>query len=95
QAREERDTPLLKDLDPISDDEEDDLVVSQVQPMTQELSERAVGKRRQTIASNIEDEGREATPSDDEAEHPLPNTQRVSGRNRKRARREDEDFVHY
>ena len=95
QASEERDTPFLEDLDPISDTEEDDIVVPQDQPLTQALSERAAGKRRQSIVSDIEGEGQEATTSDNEAGYPLPYTQRVSGRNRKRTRREDDDFVHY
>lgn len=95
QASEERDTPFLEDLDPISDNEEEDIVIPPDQPMTQTLSERAAGKRRQSVASDIEGEGQEATASDDEAGYPLPYTQRVSGRNRKRTRREDDDFVHY
>ena len=95
QASEERDTPFLEDLDPISDTEEDDIVVPQDQPLTQALSERAAGKRRQSVVSDIEGKGQEATTSDNKAGYPLPYTQRVSGRNRKRTRREDDDFVHY
>ena len=34
QASKERDTPFLEDLDPISDTEEDDIVIPQDQPLT-------------------------------------------------------------
>ena len=95
QASEERDTLLLDDLDPISDNEEDDVVLVQEQPTTQGLSERAIGKRRQSMLSDMEREAQEATLSDDEAEIPLPGIQRVSGRNRKRTRRDDDAFIRY
>lgn len=64
------------------------------QPTTEGLSERAAGKRRRSIASEAEVEAREGAQSDDE-DVPLPDTQRILGRNRKRIRREDDDFIHY
>ena len=75
------------------------MMLIQEQPTTQGLSERSAGKRRRSVGSEVEEEAQEATQSDEEAEIPLPkqpNTQqRISGRNRKRTRREDDDFVHY
>jgi hypothetical protein len=95
QANEEKDMSSLDNLDPISDNEEDNAVLNHEQSITKGLSERAAGKRRQSVASDFEGEAQEATPSDDNIDIPLPNTQRVSGRNRKRIRREDDDFIHY
>jgi hypothetical protein len=98
-ANEEKDTEYLNDLDPISDNEEEDMMLIQEQPTTQGLSERSAGKRRRSVRSEVEEEAQEAAQSDEGAEIPLPkqpNTQqRISGRNRKRTRREDDDFVHY
>lgn len=65
---------------------------------TQQLSERAAGKKRRNVASEAEDEGQEGARSDDEADIPLPemaSTQQRMSRNRKRSRRWDDDFVHY
>ncbi|KAJ6087076.1 hypothetical protein N7467_005990 [Penicillium canescens] len=87
----------VDDLDPVSDNEED-MILIQEQPTAHGLSERVAGKRRRSMASEVEEEAQQAAQSD-EAEIPLPkqpNTQqRISGRNRKRTRREDDDFVHY
>jgi hypothetical protein len=47
------------------------------------------------MVSEFEGEAQEATPSDDNIDISLSNTQRVSGRNRKRIRHEDDDFIHY
>jgi hypothetical protein len=95
QGSEERATPFLEDLDSISDNEEDDVVLVYEQPTIEGLSERAAGKRRRSVASEAEVEAREAAQSDDGVDIPLPDTQRISGRNRKRTRREDDDFIHY
>jgi hypothetical protein len=95
---EEKDAQQLQDtLEPISDNEEDDgLEISIDQPATQQLSKRAQGKRRRSMVSNGEQEGQEPFLSDDEVFLPLPDTQqRISGRNRKRTRREDDQFLHY
>jgi hypothetical protein len=95
---EEKDVQLPEDdLEWISDNEgEDNLAILQDQPVTQGLSERATGKRRKSFASNSGAEGQEAALFDDEAELSLHDTQqRVSGRNRKRSRRDDDQFVHY
>jgi hypothetical protein len=93
---EEKDAQLLNDnLEPISDDEEDDLEILQEVP-TQATSERTIGKRRKSATSDIGEEAQGPDPSNDEADLPLPNTQhRVSRRHRKRSRREDDQFVHY
>lgn len=88
---------LLDDLNPISDDE-DNAVLIHEQSATQQLSERAAGKKRRNVASEAEDEGQEGARSDDEADIPLPemaSTQQRMSRNRKRSRRWDDDFVHY
>lgn len=99
EAAEEKGADFLDDLDPISDNEEDNVVLAHEQSATQRLSERAAGKRRRSMASEAEMEAQEGGQSDNEADIPLPeqpNTQqRVSGRNRKRSRRDDDDFVHY
>jgi hypothetical protein len=99
EANEERVAEFLDDLDPISDHEENDIVSIQEQPTTQGLSERAAGKRRKSVASEAEIEAQEGVQSDNEIDIPLPELpetqQRVSGRNRKRSRREDDDFIHY
>lgn len=95
-VNEEKATQSLDDLDPISDSEEEDIVVVQEQPATQGSSERAAGKRRASVISDASAEAQEATPSDDEAEIPLPENQpRVSGRVKKKARRDDDQFVEY
>lgn len=74
--REEKNPLLLQDIDPISDDEEEDTEATQEQDTTQGPSH-------------------EALLSDDEATNPLPETQqRISGRNRKR-RRDDDQFIEY
>jgi len=81
----------LETPDPISDDEDNR---DSLGPPVEIRSQRALGKRRKSIASQSE-EG-EASQSDDEANLPLPNTQqRVSGRNRKRSRREDDVYAYY
>ncbi|KAJ5152419.1 hypothetical protein N7492_009699 [Penicillium capsulatum] len=109
EANEEKVAEFLDDLDPISDNKEDDVPISdneeddvvpiQEQPTTQGLSERAVGKRRRSVASEAEIEAQEGAQSDNETDIPLPKQpktqQRVSRRNRKRSRREDDDFIHY
>lgn len=83
----------LETPDPISDDEEDN-VDDSPDPNAKIRSQRALGKRRKSIASEPE-EG-EAHESDDEAVLPLPDTQqRVSGRARKRSRREDDVYTYY
>ncbi|GFF54131.1 hypothetical protein IFM58399_09749 [Aspergillus lentulus] len=95
---EEKDAQQLQDtLEPISDNEEEDgLEISIDQPATQQLSKRAQGERRRSMVSNGEQEGQEPFLSDDEVVLPLPDTQqRISGRNRKRTRREDDQFLHY
>ena len=93
---EEKDAQLLNDnLEPISDDEEDDLEILQ-EVRTQATSERTIGQRRKSTTSDIGEEAQVPDPSNDEADLPLPNTQhRVSRRHRKRSRREDDQFVHY
>lgn len=74
---EEKNPQLLQDVDPISDNEEEDTETTQEQHTTQGPSY-------------------EAPLSDDEATNPLPETQhRISGRNRKRARRDDDQFIEY
>lgn len=95
EANEEKSSRFLDDLDPISDSEEDNVVVLQEHLAVQGLSERAAGKRRRSVASDADGEAQEITQSDDNADIPLPDVRRVSGRNRKRTRREDDDFVHY
>lgn len=92
-----KDAQLLQDnLEPISDDEEDDVEILQDQPATKGLSKRAKRKRRRSSISEAEAEGQEPAISEDEADIPLPNTQqRVSSRNRTRSGREDDQFVHY
>lgn len=99
EAAQENGTEFLDDLDPISDNEEDNVVLVHEQSVTQRLSERATGKRRRSVASEAEDEAQQGARSDDEADIPLPELpstqQRVSGRNRKCSRRGDDDFVHY
>jgi hAT family C-terminal dimerisation region len=45
EANEEKDTEYLDDLDPISDNEEEDMMLIQEHPTTQGLSERGAGKR--------------------------------------------------
>ncbi|KAE8553788.1 hypothetical protein EYB25_005170 [Talaromyces marneffei] len=95
---EEKDAQQLQDtLKPISDNEEDNsLEISIVQPATQQLSKHAQGKRRMSMVSDGEQECQEPISSDDEVVLPLPDTQpRISGRNRKRTRREDDQFLHY
>lgn len=75
--KEEKNPQLLQDIDPISDNEEDEIETTQEQPTTQGPSQ-------------------EAALSDDEATNPLLETQpRASGRNRKRARRDDDQFVEH
>lgn len=97
EATEEKSAELLDDLNPISDDEDNAVLVHE-QSATQQLSERAAGKKRRNVASEAEDEGQEGARSDDEADIPLPemaSTQQRMSRNRKRSRRWDDDFVHY
>ncbi|KAA8642429.1 uncharacterized protein ATNIH1004_011373 [Aspergillus tanneri] len=98
-ANEEKVAEFLDDLDPISDNEEEDVAPIQEQPTTQGLSERAAGKRRRSVASEAEIEAQEGVQSDNETDIPLPEQletqQRVSGRNRKRSRCEDDDSIHY
>jgi hypothetical protein len=95
--REEKNTQSAHyHIDPISDDEEDDAVAIQEQAATQGLSQRAAEKRRKSNASETDNEVQEATLCDDEVVNPLPETQlRVSGRNRKRTRRDDDQFIEY
>ena len=97
EATEEKSAELLEDLDPISDDE-DNVVLVHEPSATQQLSERAAGKRRRSVTSEAEDEAEEGARSDDEADIPLPemaNTQQRMSRNRKRSRRRDDEFIHY
>ena len=97
-ASEEKDAQAQDTLDPISDSEEDDvaLIHVQEQPTSPVVSQRALGKRRKSVASEPEDEGQESIPSDDEAEIPLPDTQlRASTRSRKRLRREDDIWEYH
>jgi len=95
-ANEEQDAQLLQDNpDPISDNEEDDMVPIQEQPATQEVSQRAFSKRRESVASEPEDETQESALSDDN-DLPLPDTRRrASARSRKRSRRDDDTFTYY
>lgn len=98
--QEEKQASQVQDkLDPISDTEEDDTTTSQEQqqPTTQPTSERVTSKRRRSaVVSDGEGERQESVQSDDERDHPLPETQqRVSGRNRKRARQGDSQFIEY
>lgn len=96
EANEEKDAQFLDDPDRISDNEEDEIVLTQEQPATQGVSARAAGKRRKSVGSEPEEETWESAQSNDEAYVPLPDTQqRVSGRNRKRSRREDDQFTYY
>jgi hypothetical protein len=98
QATEEnREAGLLwENLETISDDEEEPTSETQPQPVAQNTSQRALGKRRKSTASilDIEDDEDDQLP-------PMPvesDTQtRMATRNRgqKRPRREDEDFVLY
>lgn len=97
-ANEERYTNAQEELDPISDDEVNNIISTQTQdkPATKGLSEKARGKRRQSVVSEGEDEVQEQVLSDDEADLPLPNTQNpASGRARKRSRREDDQYAYY
>ena len=74
---EEKNPQLLQDIDPISDNEEEDIEATQEQHTAQGPSYKVI-------------------LSDDEAINPLPETQqRISGRNRKRARRDDNQFIEY
>jgi hypothetical protein len=94
-GNEEKDAQAKDTLDPISDNEEDDIVPIQEQPATQGVSLRALGKRRKSITSEPEDEAQESALSDDN-DPPLPNTQRRAlARSRKRSRRDDDIFTYY
>lgn len=98
--REEKQASQVQDkLDPISDTEEDDITTSQEQqqPTTQPTSEHVTSKRRRSaVVSDREGERQESVQSDDERDYPFPETQqRVSGRNRKRARQGDSQFIEY
>lgn len=96
EANEEKDTQFLDDLDRISDNDEDEVILTQEHLGTQGVSVRAAGKRRKSVASEPEEETWESAQSNDEAYVPLPDTQqRVSGRNRKRSRRDDDQFTYY
>jgi hypothetical protein len=89
---------LLDDDDTISDIEEDRVELSPtgVHQGTHGLSERARGKRRMSVVSDMDDEVEKTISSHDEASLPLPDTQvRMSRRSRKRARRDDDQFVTY
>jgi hypothetical protein len=99
---EEKDAQQLEGtIDPISDDEEcnedntqGDLVLVQAQSATQGPSERSLGKRRKSIASEPDIE--EYRDNNEEEDIPLPDTQqRVSGRSRKRPRHNDDQFIVY
>lgn len=96
EANEEKDTQFLDDLNQTSDNEEDEIILTQEHLGTQGVSARAAGKRRKSVASEPEEETWESAQSNDEAYVPRPDTQqRVSGRNRKRSRRDDDQFTYY
>jgi len=83
---EEKDAQDDEDLDPISDNEEDEVLnmVVSSQYTIYTASEVALGKRPRDITSEPEDEGED---SDNEVDLPLGNTQlRVSRRVRKRSK---------
>ena len=89
---------LLDDVDTINDIEENRVELSPtgVHQGTQGLSERARGKRRISVVSDMDNEAKRTISSHDEASLPLSDTQvRVSRRSRKRARRDDDQFVTY
>lgn len=102
-ANEEKDAQRPRDdLDPISDDEEDDLLSAQVQTPSQ----RALGKRRMSTIDLGAKEGQEPpNESNDDGEIPLPDntislqegssTQfRTSGRVRNRPRHDDDMYIY-
>ena len=102
-AEEERDAQQTKDsIDPISDDEEES---SPVNAQLMAPREHALGKRRK---SHDSEQGGEVDheldddDDDDDGDHPLPTMPQrestqiwSSGRNRKKPRREDDDFEYY
>ncbi|KAJ6038847.1 hypothetical protein N7460_007564 [Penicillium canescens] len=97
---EEKDGQQLEDIiEPISDNEggnEDDtqavVALTPAELVRQGPSERSLGKRRKSVASESDTDGR----MDDEEDIPLPKTQqRVSGRSRKRPRHHDDQFILY
>lgn len=97
EATEEKSAELLDDLDLISDDEDNAVLVYEQSAM-QQLSEQATGKKRRNMASEAEAEGQEGAQSDVEADIPLPeiaSTQQRMSRSWKRSRCWDDDFVHY
>lgn len=83
-ANEEKAKPQ-DEFEPISDDEEHDSLSGQDQPAPEAPSQRALGKRRKSVASEPDEQAQE--PEYDDETEPLPETQvRTSGRARKRAR---------
>ena len=101
-AGEERDAQQTQDsIDPISDNEESSPVNAQLMAP----SERALGKRRKSHDSEQEgevDHGIDGDDDDDDDDYPLPTMPQregtqiwSSGRNRKKPRREDDDFEYY
>jgi hypothetical protein len=97
-AEEETDSQFLEDdLDPISDNEEDDMALVINEPTTAALSENVLGKRRRSIASVPEEESQEPHYSDNDDDSPLPANQqmlRTSKRPRKQ-QRQDDGFTYY
>lgn len=89
-AKEERNTKE-SDFDPISDNEEEDPEPTLSQRPVQPPSERALGKRRRSVASEPDNDDNNDDGDDYEyAEAPLPDMQhRVSGRVRKRSKLPD------
>jgi hypothetical protein len=74
---------IQEDLDPISDNNKDELErVNRIR-----VSQHALGKRRKSIVSEVENEGSESMQSGDEVDLPISDTQqRSSGRIRKHSR---------
>jgi hypothetical protein len=76
---------------PISDDDEDELegvhIMIAWSSATEGVSQRVLGKRRNSIVSEVEDGGSESMQSSAEVDLSVPDTQqRSSGRIRKRSR---------
>jgi hypothetical protein len=93
-------TPVtLDDVDQISDTEENELAITKEQPVIQELSSRALGKRRRSVAFESEDEVTlppllQSALQEEEEENQLRDSQlRLSGR--KCSRNDDDQYVYY
>lgn len=101
-AHEERDAQKPQDdLDPISDDEEENPATDCVEAP----SERALGKRRRSVAEQGMEDQEPPLELDDEEDIPLPDNtailhgemstqRRISGRVPKRSRRDNDEFVY-